>query len=231
MKASPPRRHRRRIARDPEPVGDRVQATAQAESTSRTTPVASQRSAYRSRRRRLRIARATSRSRIDATRPRSRRREAGESLDSVTRRRVRLTRARRARRGSPDGFTAPPRSGRRAAGRCRRRRERHLDRVVERAEGGDRRLAGLAAAHLHLHLENAQAVADDHHRSLDLRVVVRVVGGEQADQRVHRLEAGGRVGQLLPRQERDEPRKPANPGAAGERRLVVAVPVREAGRR
>ena len=36
-------------------------------------------------------------------------------------------------------------------------------------------------AHLRRHLEDAQAVPDDHHRRLDLGVVVRVVGREEPD--------------------------------------------------
>ena len=70
------------------------------------------------------------------------------------------------------------------------KRQRHLDRVVEGAQHRDRRAAGLAAAHLRRHLEDAQPVTHDHHRRLDLGVVVRVVGGEEPDRpRVDRLEA------------------------------------------
>ena len=59
--------------------------------------------------------------------------------------------------------------------------EHHLDHVVDRGEGADRRLAGRALAHLHRHLDHPQLVLEHHQRGLDLRVVVRVVGGEEGD--------------------------------------------------
>ena len=73
-------------------------------------------------------------------------------------------------------------------------------------------------------------MADDHHGGLDLGVVVRVVGGEEADRTgVDCLEPRRGVGELLPRQQRDEPGEPADPRAAREGRLVVAAALGEAG--
>ena len=64
---------------------------------------------------------------------------------------------------------------------------------------------------------------EDHHGRLDLGVVVRVVGREQADRlSVARLEAGGRVGDALPREQRDDAGEEPDPEAARERRPVVA---------
>ena len=52
-----------------------------------------------------------------------------------------------------------------------------------------------ALAHLDRHLDQAQPVAEHHHRRLDLRIVVRVVAREERDAlAVERLEAGRRVG-------------------------------------
>ena len=69
----------------------------------------------------------------------------------------------------------------------------------------------------------------DHHRRLDLGVVVRVVVGEEADPlRVQGLEAGRRVRDLLPDEQRDEPREEADAGAARERRPVGVARICEA---
>ena len=91
---------------------------------------------------------------------------------------------RRSLRRSRSGPESPMRSsdGHGVASRHRdEQRERHLERVVDRAEERDRRRAVLALAHRDRHLEEAQAVLDEQHRRLDLGVVARVVAGEERD--------------------------------------------------
>src|SRR6188474_2294801 len=79
------------------------------------------------------------------------------------------------------GVTGAPLEPRVAAQARDEQREEHLDDVVERTHERDRRGPGLALAHLHLHLRKPQAAAERHERRLDLRVVVRVLAGEELD--------------------------------------------------
>ena len=67
-------------------------------------------------------------------------------------------------------------------------------------------------------------VPEDEHGRLDLRVVVRVVGCEQADaEPVHGPEARGRVGDALAHDHRDECREDPDSDPAAEGASVVAV--------
>ena len=62
-------------------------------------------------------------------------------------------------------------------------REHDLDDVVERADERDRRRARLALSHVDLDLREPQSAAQRHERRLHLRVVVRVLLGEELDRR------------------------------------------------
>src|SRR5690242_13002392 len=71
-------------------------------------------------------------------------------------------------------------------------RQQHLDHVVDRLAGGDRRAAVAARVHPHRHLLHAKAVGIHHQDRLHLRVVVRVIAGEQLDRApVAETKAGG----------------------------------------
>ena len=80
----------------------------------------------------------------------------------------------------------------------------------------------LALAHLHRHLAEREAMLDRHHHPLDLGVVVGIVGGEQVERRaVQRLKAGGRVGDPLARDRRDDKGEQPDADAARGRRAVA----------
>ena len=85
----------------------------------------------------------------------------------------------------------------------------------------------LSLAHVDLHLGEAQTAAKRDERRLDLGVVVWVLDGEELDARaVERDEAGRRVRDPLPAEDRDESREHADADAPSERGSVASRPDR-----
>src|SRR4029079_14401301 len=107
-------------------------------------------------------------------------------------------------------------------------REQYLRHVVHGAQSGDRRGAAGSLAQLDRHLVQAELVLHRHHRRLDLRIVVEIVGGEQSDALpVDGAETRSRVGNTLTNDDRDTQREDLDPETAHEGRLV-ATPVSKA---
>src|SRR6478736_3542492 len=61
------------------------------------------------------------------------------------------------------------------------KREQNLDHVVDGGQEPDRRLPGTALPHVDRYLLEPQPVSLDQHDRLDLRVIVRIVDGEQGN--------------------------------------------------
>ncbi len=79
-------------------------------------------------------------------------------------------------------------------------------------------------AHRDGNLDQAETVAEDQDGRLDLRVVVRVVGGEKGDRAaVQRTKAGGRVGHAPTDDQGDRASEERDPDTARERGAVPAL--------
>src|SRR6476646_4224535 len=77
-----------------------------------------------------------------------------------------------------------------AAEAAAEKREQNLDHVVDGRQETDRRLPGTALPHVDRYLLEPQPVSLDEHDRLDLRVVMRIVDGEQGNRfAIARLEA------------------------------------------
>src|SRR5690348_15982724 len=75
------------------------------------------------------------------------------------------------------GFIAGPPN--RARGRPDTDREQDFAHVVERADEGDRRMAALALAHRHRHLDHPKTLAGEGDDRFGLRVVVGIILGQE----------------------------------------------------
>ena len=103
-------------------------------------------------------------------------------------------------------------------------RQHHLQHVIGGAGIVDRAAPEAARVHPHLDLVDPQAVALQHQDRLDLRVVVRVVAGEQLDAAaVDHPEAGGRIGDPLPGDRGQDDREDHVAEPPPERDLVAGV--------
>ena len=148
----------------------------------------------------------------------------GDHLDALLRGRVTAPATITSPRSAAGGAGSLAATG----GRCAKQRDehgqQHLDHVVDRLRGGDRRGAGEPGTHQHRDLAAAQAVCVHQQDRLDLGVVVRVVAREQLDApAVGHAKARGRVGHALAGDHRHHAREQADADAPGGRGAIAVA--------